>query len=109
MGAVSMASRLSTGSANGSLPPILSLESGVFEPVAETADAKHRRLNGEPNRLVQGDPVYQKWKVVLYRLPETKAAVEGGDASAAGLSAAQAEYDRICVEIDEIDSVTKAS
>ena len=52
---------------------------------------------------VEDDPIYPEWKAALDRLTATKLAVEGGDASDTDLAAAQAEYDRVCGKIDEID------
>ena len=52
--------------------------------------------------------MYPKWKTALDRLTETKAAVQRGEASSDDLSLAQAEYDRICGEIDKIDGVGDA-
>jgi hypothetical protein len=57
---------------------------------------------------VEDDPMYPQWKVALDRLTETKLAVERGDASDTDLSAAQAEYNRVCDEIDKIDGIEHA-
>ena len=57
---------------------------------------------------VEAYPTYPKWRAALHHLTETKGAVQRGEASSADLSAAQAEYDRICGEIDEIDGVSDA-